>query len=226
MQNYHNKDILPVWQATASDATTDTAEFFDLSHEVLARCSMIFPPRTSLTLVMHAIIGRELENAYYESFSAYYLSSVRGLRFVFEFASQVALLEKRYEDLPDDDRTKFEQAFDDEEFKRFRFPMIDRLTSSLTLNNAECETLKALYGDLSVKGTHANPAFLSNQKLNNLMFGQFDATLYADCKEMCRKVVDFVVVVLFAKYPAMRNDGKLKELATDLGLSMTMARMP
>jgi hypothetical protein len=225
MQNYHNNSVLPVWQATVSSARTDTAEFFDLSHEVWLRCESQIPKIDTITSIMHAVIWGELTNAFYESFSANYLSSVRALRFVFEFATQAALLEEKYKGLADD-KTKFGKAFGDADFQRFRFKMIDQLNPKIGLTGAECEQLELLYRDLSVKGTHANPTFLSNLKLNILIFGQFDAPMFGDCRELCRKVVDFVVVVLFAKYPALRSDSVLKGLAKDLKLSMTMARMP
>ena len=222
-----NKDhialVVPNWETTAKGATSDATDFFDLSHEVWFACRAQIKTN-SITSVMYSVVWNALTSVYSDAMAASYFGSVRALRFIFEFAVLAALLESKYTADPDD-LAKVLRAFGDQDFSRFRFNMLFDLENSGTINSSERKNLETLYADLSIKGTHANPAFLSDLRLNVLVFHQFDAALFRECKEMCRGVVDMLLVVLTSKYQSLAYDPLVQGWVKDLNLAMSRSRM-
>jgi hypothetical protein len=216
--------VVPNWQATANGATVHAAEFFDLSHEVWSACSAHIKDNT-ITSTMYAIVWDALQSAYTDAMAANYFSCVRSLRFIFEFAVQAALLEIKYAIIADSQSTKITNAFADSQFQRFKFSMLSELEHHGIVQSSERSKLETLYGDLSVKGTHANPTYLSRLKLNVVAFHQFDIDLFRECKEMCRGVVDLLLVVLFKKYPLLAYDPILQGWVSQLNLAMSHPRL-
>jgi hypothetical protein len=219
----HVTQVVPNWETTAKSATGDATEFFDLTHEVWSTCSAHIKTNT-ITSVMYAMVWYELTTAYSDAMAANYFASVRALRFVFESSVLAALLESKYAGDPDDN-AKVLRALEDEDFKRFRFRMLLDFEKAGIINSSERTDLETLYGDLSVKGTHANPAFLSNLKVKWLVLHQFDARMFKESKEMCRGVVDLLLVVLTKKYESLAYDPLLQNWARDLNLAMSRSRM-
>jgi len=137
---------------------------------------------------------------------------------------QAAVPEQNYSTLSDD-QAKFNQAWSDDDFNGFSIFQLDRLS---LISKSEVIVLKRLYRKLSQSGSHATGQFLKvlydNPKA--VALHSFNEDLFHLCNELCRGVVDWLLVVFFAKYPVVKSDANLKTTVNRLGLSMALARMP
>jgi hypothetical protein len=173
---------------------------------------------------MWALVWDDLANSFSYAMSAAYASSVRALRYVFEFAVQAALVESKFSGMTDGPE-KMKLVLDDDDLKGFKSTMIPRLEQSSVNSHEECCDLQRLYVDLSTKGAHPDMRYIQNLTLNQLAFGQYEKDRFVECKELCRRVVEFVLIVLFRKYPNLKRESRLKELMLEFKLQMAISRL-
>jgi len=176
---------------------------------------------------MAFLIWDELDVAFKQAMDSSYFSCVRSLRFVFEFSLQAAILEDNYAGLLET-QTKLNKAWEDNDFKTFKRPMIDRLKNTGAITETEWEKASEMYTELSQSGGHPVGSFIRRfyeDHSVSLGLHLFDHDFFLLCSEFCRKVIDLFLVVLFNKYPQLTSNNNLKNLVTDLGLSIALSHM-
>jgi len=207
-------------------APNKALEFFERSHKPWFLCNATVLKSTPITITsyMFWLIWDELDLCFKHAMSGSYLSCTRSLRYIFQFAVEAALLERKYRHVSDG-WSKVTKASKSKIFEGFRVDMLRQLKGHQIITPKEYTTLKQLYHKLSIGGTHAVGGFLLKLRIGAVLH-DFDKGLFLQSNEFCREVIDLVLVVLFEKYPQLKKDSLLISNAKALGLTMAYARMP
>ncbi len=220
--NEEHGDSERTWAETVVNAPSVAYQFFERSHKVWFECSRQIRDNT-VTSLMFFLVWDELDLAFKEAMEASYFSCVRCLRYVFEFAIEVAILEHKYSALPDG-KEKFEKVFDDDDFKSFKRTVLARLQNEVHMvTEEEVTELDSIYVKLSRSGAHAIGESLKELPAATTAWHKFNPELLSLCNDLCRDVVDLMLVVLIGKYPILKSS--IAETASRLGLAMTSSRM-
>lgn len=174
----------------------------------------------TITAIMYMTIWDELNWAFISVMSGAYLTAIRTFRFVFEYAVQSWVLEEKYKRLPDDD-DKIDSILQDYDSKQFKSYMIDRLQF---LNGTEAKLVGDLYHRLS-EFVHPQSKILTTFNVDSLVAFEMDPKLLKLCADFAVEVADILGVVLVQRYPALKQETELKEIAKELDLKMMSSRL-
>lgn len=175
---------------------------------------------TTITSIMYLTIWDQLLWAFISAMSGAYLTAIRAFRFVFEYAVQSCALEEKYRNLPDND-DKINAVLQDPDSTQFKSAFIERLEF---LDKAEVQFAKDLYHRLS-EFVHPQSKILKTFDVGSLVTFEMDPEFLKLCTGFAVEVCDILGAVLVHRYPILKQESELREIAGELGLKATTLRL-